>query len=198
MSALAKDLVEHARAVMAVCRDRDLLITVAESCTGGLLAASLTAVPGASAVFDRGFVTYSNAAKTQLLGVEPELLDSVGAVSEDVAVAMALGALAASGTGLSVAITGIAGPGGATETKPLGLVHLAAARIDGLVRPKRYVFAGGRDDVRLAAAHAALDLLEELATLHEDVEDDEDVDDEDTDAATDRIGPAAGTPKRTD
>lgn len=174
MSAFAMDLIEHARACLDVCRRENLLVTTAESCTGGLLAASLTAVPGSSTVFDRGFVTYSNGAKTDVLGVEPDLLDAVGAVSEDVAVAMALGALAASGTSLSVAITGIAGPDGGSEDKPVGLVHMAAARLDGLVRPKRYVFAGGRDDVRLASAHAALDLVMELATLPE--EDDDPVD----------------------
>ncbi|KAA5607108.1 CinA family protein [Roseospira marina] len=168
MSALDKDMVEHARALIGLCLSRSLTLTTAESCTGGLLAASLTAVPGSSAVFDRGVVTYSNEAKMQLLGVEAEMLESVGAVSEDVAVAMALGALAAGGADLGVAITGIAGPDGATEGKPVGLVHLAAARIDGLVRPKRYVFAGTRDDVRLASVHAAIDLLEELIVLRED------------------------------
>jgi len=176
MSALDKDMVEHARALIALCRARDLTVTTAESCTGGLLAASLTAVSGSSTVFDRGVITYSNESKVQLLGVEEDLLDSVGAVSEDVAVAMALGALATSGADLGVAITGIAGPGGATETKPLGLVYLAAARIDGLVRPKRYVFAGTRDDVRLAAVHAAIDLLEELIVLRADDEPDDDDD----------------------
>ncbi|WP_299442663.1 CinA family protein [uncultured Rhodospira sp.] len=174
MTALAKELEEHARAVLAVCRQEGLVVAVAESCTGGLLAASLTAVPGSSTAFDRGFVTYSNEAKTDMLGVEPELLQSAGAVSEDVAVAMALGALAASGQSLSAAITGIAGPDGGSDAKPVGLVHMAAARLDGLVRPKRYVFAGGRDDIRLASVHAALDLLLELATLRDDEDEDED------------------------
>lgn len=168
MSALDTDLVDHARTCLAVCRRDALMVATAESCTGGLVAAALTAVPGSSAVFDRGFVTYTDQAKSEQLGVEPEMLRALGAVSEDVAVAMALGALAASGAGLSVAITGIAGPDGGTDTKPVGLVFLAAARVDGLVRPKRYVFAGGRDDVRLASAHAALDLLVELATLRDD------------------------------
>jgi nicotinamide-nucleotide amidase len=174
MSALDKDMVEHARALIDLCRARSLTVTTAESCTGGLLAASLTAVPGASQAFDRGFVTYSNAAKMQLLGVEEELLETMGAVSEDVAVAMALGALATSGADLGVAITGIAGPGGGSDQKPVGLVHLAAARFDGLVRPKRYVFAGTRDDVRLASVHAAIDLLEELIVLRGDDEPDDD------------------------
>lgn len=174
MSALDKDLIDHARDVLEVCRRDGLTLAVAESCTGGLLAASLTAVPGSSDVFDRGFVTYSNEAKSEVLGVEPELLASVGAVSEDVAVAMALGALAASGRSMSASITGIAGPTGGTESKPVGLVHMAAARMDGLVRPKRYVFAGNRDDIRLASTHAALDLLLELVTLRDDMLDDED------------------------
>lgn len=179
MSVFPKALVDHARAVITLCRDQDLTVTTAESCTGGLASASLTAVPGSSAVLDRGFVTYSNAAKMQLLGVEAELLETVGAVSEDVAVAMALGALAASGATLSLAITGIAGPSGGTADKPVGLVHLAAARQDGLVRPKRYVFAGNRDDIRLASVHAGFDLLLELATLpdEDEMEDGDDVED---------------------
>jgi len=172
MSIFPKDLVDHARAVITLCRDQDLTVSTAESCTGGLVCASLTAVPGSSVVLDRGFVTYSNAAKIQLLGVEADVLDSVGAVSEDVAVAMALGALAASGASLALAITGIAGPGGGSADKPVGLVHMAAARQDGLVRPKRYVFAGNRDDIRLASVHAGLDLLLELATLPEEDDDD--------------------------
>lgn len=173
MSALDKALIDHARDVLSVCRRDGLTLAVAESCTGGLLAASLTAVPGSSDVFDRGFVTYSNEAKSEVLGVEPELLAAAGAVSEDVAVAMALGALAASGRSMSASITGIAGPTGGTESKPVGLVHMAAARMDGLVRPKRYVFAGGRDDIRLASTHAALDLLLELVTLRDDVVEDD-------------------------
>ncbi len=171
MSAIAKDLVEQARRTLAACEEAGLTLSVAESCTGGLVAAAVTAVSGASRVFDRGFVTYNNEAKIQLLGVEPDMLAAVGAVSEDVAVAMALGALAASGSGLSVAVTGIAGPGGGSPEKPVGLVHLAAARQDGLVRPKRYVFAGTRDDVRLASAHAALDLVQELVLLGDEDED---------------------------
>jgi len=179
MGAISATLVEQAHRVLTACEDAGLTLSVAESCTGGLVAAALTAVPGASRVFDRGFVTYSNDAKTQLLGVEPELLAAVGAVSEDVAVAMALGALAASGSSLSVAVTGIAGPGGGTTDKPVGLVHLAAARQDGLVRPKRYVFAGLRDDVRLASTHAALDLVLDLVLLGDD----------DDDGADDGLGP---------
>ncbi|WP_211369198.1 CinA family protein [Roseospira navarrensis] len=174
MSLVEDDMVAHARALIGLCRERNLTLATAESCTGGLLTASLTAIPGSSAVVDRGYVTYTNAAKTQILGVEQELLDTVGAVSEETAVAMALGALATSGADLGVSITGIAGPGGATETKPVGLVYLAAARIDGLVRPKRYVFAGSRDDVRRASVHAAIDLLEELIVLRGDDAPDDD------------------------
>lgn len=173
MSAIASELVEHAGRILTACEAEALTLSTAESCTGGLIAAALTSVAGSSRVFERGFVTYSDDSKMQLLGVEAELLAARGAVSEDVAVAMALGALAASGSGLGIAVTGIAGPGGGTPDKPVGLVFLAAARHDGLVRPKRYVFAGTRDDVRLASAHAALDLVRELLVLGEDELDDE-------------------------
>ena len=109
-------------------RAAGLTIATAESCTGGLVAGALTAIAGSSDVVDRGFVTYSNAAKMQMLGVPPTLLAQHGAVSQPVAVAMAEGALKASGAGLAVSITGIAGPGGGSADKPVGLVHFALAR----------------------------------------------------------------------
>ena len=121
------ELIEPARALLDLCRARKLTIAAAESCTGGLLAATLTEIPGSSAVFDRGFVTYSNDAKTAMLGVPVDLLAAFGAVSRETAQAMASGALARAGVDLAVAITGIAGPGGAMPGKPVGLVHIAAA-----------------------------------------------------------------------
>src|SRR6266481_1109770 len=118
-----QELSEAARALLDLCRGKKLTIAAAESCTGGLLAATLTEIPGSSDVFDRGFVTYSDAAKTAMLGVPADLLATFGAVSRETAQAMANGALAQAGVDLAVAITGIAGPGGAMPGKPVGLVH---------------------------------------------------------------------------
>src|ERR1700726_4751052 len=121
------ELIEMARALIDLCRARKLTIATAESCTGGLVAATLTEIPGSSDVFDRGFVTYSNDAKQAMLGVPAGTLETFGAVSRETAQAMAQGALDRAGADLAVAITGIAGPGGALPGKPVGLVHLAAA-----------------------------------------------------------------------
>jgi len=114
--------------VLVRARHAGLMIATAESCTGGLLSACLTSVPGASSVLDRGYVTYSNAAKTEVLGVPASLIEVHGAVSEEVAIAMAEGALARSRAQITVSVTGIAGPGGGTEEKPVGLVWFGAAR----------------------------------------------------------------------
>jgi nicotinamide-nucleotide amidase len=124
-----------AREVLTLARARGQTIATAESCTGGLVAAALTSIAGSSDVMDRGFVTYSNAAKTAMLGVPASLIAEVGAVSADVAAAMAEGALRASGASLAVSITGIAGPGGGSAAKPVGLVHFAIASNDGRVNP---------------------------------------------------------------
>jgi len=149
----------RAERLLALCRARGLRIATAESCTGGLIAACLTEIAGSSDVVDRGFVTYANAAKRDLLGVPDALLERVGAVSEEVARAMAEGALARSCADLAVAVTGIAGPGGATETKPVGLVHHACAGPGGALVHRRVVYAGGRGAVRLATVETALDML---------------------------------------
>jgi nicotinamide-nucleotide amidase len=137
---------------------RGLDLAVAESCTGGLLAARLTAVPGASAFLERGYVTYSNRAKTELLGVPDALLGTVGAVSEEVARAMAEGARRAAGTAIGVGITGVAGPDGGTAEKPVGLVFIA---LDGALgaRVRRAFFPGDRERVRLQATQTALEML---------------------------------------
>jgi len=145
--------------VLDRCRARGLRLATAESCTGGLIAATLTAIAGSSDVFDRGFVTYADAAKREVLGVPAELIADNGAVSEPVARAMAEGALGASGAGLAVAVTGIAGPGGGTEAKPVGLVHLAAALAGAGTRHQRHVFGGDRTAVRVATVEAALSML---------------------------------------
>jgi nicotinamide-nucleotide amidase len=159
-----QDLVEAARALLDLCRARKITIAAAESCTGGLLAATLTEIPGSSDVFDRGFVTYSNDAKTTMLGVPPELLATFGAVSRETAQAMASGALALAGVDLAVAITGIAGPGGAMPGKPVGLVHFAAASRGGRHSHEARQFGDiGRAPVRRESVRQALAMLRELA-----------------------------------
>ncbi len=160
----APELIETARQLLDLCRARKLTIAAAESCTGGLLAATLTEIPGSSDVFDRGFVTYSNVAKTAMLGVPPELIERFGAVSRETAQAMASGALARAGVDLTVAITGIAGPGGALPGKPVGLVHFAAAARDGRrSHETRQLGDIGRGAVRRESVHQALAMLRELA-----------------------------------
>src|SRR5207244_5747837 len=126
-----QELSEAARALLDLCRGKRLLLAAAESCTGGLLAATLTEIPGSSDVFERGFVTYSNEAKRAMLGVTPMTLAGHGAVSRETAEAMATGVLAHAPVDLAVSITGIAGPGGAVPGKPVGLVYLAAAARSG-------------------------------------------------------------------
>lgn len=155
-------LLERAASLIGSCRAEGLRIAMAESCTGGLVAALLTEIPGSSAVVERGFVTYANAAKSEMLGVDPAVIASEGAVSEAVARAMAEGALLRSEADLAVAITGIAGPGGATPTKPVGLVHfgLAAKGAPTRHRERRYGDLG-RSSVRDHAVEDALGLLEE-------------------------------------
>ena len=151
--------------VLDRCRAQGLRLATAESCTGGLIAGCLTSIAGASDVLARGLVTYDNAAKADLLGVEATLFDTAGAVSEDVARAMAEGALAQPGIDIAIADTGIAGPAGATELKPVGRVHLACARTGRATRHlMRDYGAIGRARVRLAAVGDALRLvLAELA-----------------------------------
>lgn len=147
--------------LLADCRAARISLVTAESCTGGMVAAALTTVAGASDVFDRGFVTYSNAAKHQLLGVDWEMLAAHGAVSEPVSCAMAEGALRASAATLAVAITGIAGPGGGSLEKPVGLVHFAVAWSDGRTRHLRCLFSGTRLMIRRACVKQAFALLQE-------------------------------------
>ncbi len=139
-------------------RERGLSLAVAESCTGGLLAARLTEVPGSSAVFDRGFITYANHAKTEELGVPPALLEEQGAVSADVAAAMAEGARRGAKTDVGVGITGVAGPDGGTKEKPVGLVFVALAGVVGKI-VRRNLFPGARERVRHQATQVALEML---------------------------------------
>lgn len=159
-------LVEPARAVVDRAIADRVVIATAESCTGGLVAALLTSIPGSSAVVDRGFVTYSNVAKMEMLGVDQPLLARVGAVSAEVAVAMAEGALAHSRADVAVAVTGIAGPTGGSTEKPVGLVHFAAARRAGTRIARECRFGEiGRDEVRLAATTIALEMLAEIVAI---------------------------------
>jgi nicotinamide-nucleotide amidase len=153
------DIQTQARRVISEATARGLLIATAESCTGGLVAGALTGIAGSSAVVDRGFVTYSNAAKTEMIGVPAILIATNGAVSEAVARAMAEGAVANSAATISVAITGIAGPGGGSAEKPVGLVHFAASSPAGQVHVEHRFGDLGRDAVRLQAVRVALALL---------------------------------------
>ena len=153
------EIIERAERLLALCRAEGVRVATAESCTGGLIAACLTEIAGSSDVVDRGFVTYANEAKRDLLGVPEDLLVRVGAVSEEVARAMAEGALARSDATLAVAVTGIAGPGGGSDTKPVGLVHHACAGPGEAISHRRIVYPGGRGAVRLATVATALDML---------------------------------------
>ncbi len=154
----------RAEAVLSLFRGRGWTLATAESCTGGLVAGALTAIPGSSDVVDRGFVTYSNAAKMDMLDVPAEVLEAYGAVSEQTALAMAQGACGAAGVNAAVSITGVAGPGGGSAKKPVGLVHFACARKDGDVAQREMRFGDiGRDAVRHASVLVALEMLAEAA-----------------------------------
>ena len=159
-----EDLLAEATALLAMLRAKGLKVATAESCTGGLIAGLLTEIPGSSDVVDRGFVTYSNEAKSELLGVDAALIKAVGAVSEEVARAMAEGALLHSHAQLAVAVTGIAGPGGATPGKPVGTVWLALARRGGAVQSELLTLMGDRSAVREQTVQHALARLLGAAT----------------------------------
>lgn len=161
MALLPDDIAGLAERVVNENHAAGRTIALAESCTGGLVSAAITEIPGASAVFDRGFVVYSNAAKRELLGVPEEILDAFGAVSVATAWAMAQGALAKSGADVAVAISGIAGPGGGTESRPVGTVVFARAvrGNDEVVAEERLLDGSSRDAVRAQAALVALELL---------------------------------------
>ena len=146
--------------VLDTCKDKGLMLATAESCTGGLVAATLVDIPGSSLVVERGFVTYSNRAKADMLGVPAGLIDHYGAVSEPVAIAMATGALERSQAQIAVAITGVAGPGGGTADKPEGLVHFACARDGHATVQARIEFGAiGRTEVRHASVRQAFEMV---------------------------------------
>jgi len=153
------EIVETARYVLNSFREKKQKIATVESCTGGLISAVLTSIDGSSDVFDRGYVTYSNAAKTDLVGVPAVLIEEVGAVSAEVAMAMAQGALDRSNANVTAAVTGIAGPGGGSKDKPVGLVFVAIASPQGLYVEELRLGDVGREAVRNQTAQAALEML---------------------------------------
>lgn len=153
-------LLTDATALIDRCRRAGVMVATAESCTGGLIAATLTEIAGSSDVVDRGFVTYSNAAKTDLLGVDATVIEREGAVSRDVAVLMAEGALARSRADRAVAVSGVAGPGGGSPQKPVGLVHFAVAVRNGATVHREERFGPrSRSEIRLATVAVAMDML---------------------------------------
>jgi nicotinamide-nucleotide amidase len=168
MTELPNDLTDLAHDVLDAARAANKRIITAESCTGGLITGCLTAIAGSSDAIEGGLVTYSNESKISLLGVPRDAITENGAVSDVVASAMAEGALAASGADVAISVTGIAGPGGGTKEKPVGLVYMAVAQTGRDALVKRYVFAGTRTDVRRASVGAALELL--LSALREPLE----------------------------
>ncbi|WP_417623590.1 CinA family protein [Paremcibacter congregatus] len=154
------DIITLATQVLDAARARGLHLATAESCTGGLIMAALTEIAGSSDVVDRAFVTYTNRAKREMLGVPGDVIRQQGAVSEDCARAMATGGLKASAASLTLSVTGIAGPGGGSEDKPVGLVHMACAARDGTVLHEKHLFGDvGRDQVRKATVVAGLKLI---------------------------------------
>ncbi len=159
----AQDLIAKSEALLATLRARKLMIATAESCTGGLIAGALTEIAGSSDVVERGFVTYSNEAKNELIGVPAELIAAHGAVSREVALAMVAGALAHSRAGVAVAVTGVAGPGGGSVEKPVGLVHIAAQRKGAAPVHRECRFGAiGRSEIRIATVHTAFDMVDAL------------------------------------
>ncbi|HDZ71310.1 MAG TPA: CinA family protein [Aurantimonas coralicida] len=159
MTEEAGEIADKARRVIEAYTARGLKIATAESCTGGMIAAALTDIAGSSAVLDRGFVTYSNEAKIAMIGVDPESLAADGAVSETVARQMAEGTLRAANADVAISVTGIAGPGGGSSAKPVGLVHFACAG-NGMTRHVEKRFGDlGRSAIRGASVRVALDLL---------------------------------------
>jgi nicotinamide-nucleotide amidase len=155
------ELLDGARSLLGVLQQSNLKLATAESCTGGLLAGLVTEIPGSSATLERGFVTYSDASKSDLLGVDAALIKEVGAVSEEVARAMADGAIANTPVDVAIAVTGIAGPDGGSPEKPVGLVYLAVARIAHTTTVRECRFGDiGRDGIRLASLREALALAQ--------------------------------------
>ena len=159
MSMFTTDLTQRAARLIERLREKNYTLATAESCTGGLIGALITSISGASDIYTHGFITYANVAKEGMIGVPHALLEMHGAVSEPVACAMAEGAQRVAGSSVAVSVTGIAGPGGGSPEKPVGLVHLACAGPRG-TQHAQHLFTGDRDAVRLHAVHAAIVLIE--------------------------------------
>jgi nicotinamide-nucleotide amidase len=156
---LPQSTLTEAEALLAACRVKGIMLATAESCTGGLIAAALTAIAGSSDVVDRGFVTYSNEAKNEVIGVPMPLIETHGAVSRQVAAAMADGALARSQAAIVVSVTGVAGPGGGTAEKPVGLVWFGLARTGSPAITESQIFPGDRTEIRAATVAHALKMI---------------------------------------
>ena len=156
---LPNSTLQDAEALLAACRSKGIMLATAESCTGGLIAAALTAIAGSSDVVDRGFVTYSNDAKHQMIGVPMPLIEAYGAVSEEVARAMAEGTLIRSRAAIAISVTGVAGPGGGTTDKPVGLVCFGLAQTGKQVISERQVFPGDRTAIRAATVVHAFKMI---------------------------------------
>jgi nicotinamide-nucleotide amidase len=164
VSLFAAEIEELATRIITEFTSRGLMVSTAESCTGGLIAGALTEIAGSSAVVDRGFVTYTNDAKIDLIGVAPDTLAAFGAVSKETALQMAHRALYRSRASVSVAVTGVAGPGGGSAEKPVGLVHLSAQSRAGIILHREMRYGDiGRSAVRLATVKTALEMLIEAA-----------------------------------
>jgi nicotinamide-nucleotide amidase len=164
MSLFPADITAMAESIIRDFTHAGLMVSTAESCTGGLIAGALTEISGSSAVIDRGFVTYTNIAKMQMLGVQDKTLSDFGAVSEETALQMVHGALFRSRAELAVAVTGIAGPGGGSPEKPVGLVHLAAKSRSGKLVHRKMLYGDiGRTEIRLATIRTALQMVIEIA-----------------------------------
>jgi nicotinamide-nucleotide amidase len=156
---LPDSTLQDAEALLAACRSKGVMLATAEGCTGGLIAAALTAIAGSSDVMDRGFVTYSNDAKHQMIGVPMPLIEAHGAVSEEVVRAMAEGALARSRAAIAVSVTGVAGPNGGSAEKPVGLVCFGLARTGNPALSERHIFPGDRTAIRTAAVVHAFKMI---------------------------------------
>jgi nicotinamide-nucleotide amidase len=154
-----KDLLKLTDKLISACRKKDIKIATAESCTGGLIAGCITSVAGSSDVFERGYNTYSNNAKSEMLNIPIDMIIANGAVSEAVAIAMCEGALKTAPVQLAVSVTGIAGPGGGTIEKPVGTVHIASARAGRRTIEKAYLFVGNRDEIRMYTVTKAIEMM---------------------------------------
>ena len=154
------NLIQKSKLLFNLATKFSIKISTAESCTSGLLAALITEIPGSSIIFERGFITYSNLAKEQLLDIDKNIIEKFGAVSSEVSKAMAIGSINNSVANLSVAITGIAGPNGGSKEKPVGLVYIASyLQLNKRLLNKKFYFSGNREEVRIASVNAAIDIL---------------------------------------